>query len=76
MKRLMIIAAIAIIFAGGISTLHAAGKHTGGAKGTRMTLKNGLKNGAKNGMAQGQKYGLKYGLKKGLKNGLKNGQKK
>ena len=77
MKKLMTLAAAAIIFAG-VATLNAAEPGTGGATGTpalKDGAKNGLANGTKNGLANGAKDGLKKGLKNGLKNGLKKGLK-
>ena len=65
MKKLLTLAAAALLFTGMGMPLAAAETGTAG-------LKNGLTNGAKNGL----RNGLKNGLAKGLKNGLKNGEKK
>jgi flagellar biosynthesis/type III secretory pathway protein FliH len=75
MKKLLTLAAAAIIFAG-IGTVNAAENGTGGETETTVLkdgLKNGMTNGAKNGLANGAKNGLANGAKNGLANGAKNG---
>ena len=78
MKKLMTLAAAAIIFTGfETAALNAAETETAAETEIQQQdlkeLKEGLKDGSKNGLAQGYKKGLAQGYRKGLAQGYKKG---